>query len=173
MRPTHPKNGDPPRVAIASISPLKSHLIPLPILSRKTIFGKKAYSRTQSEFMRRTADLSAVPSLANRTPLHGVRSLATSWRRVGSLALPRAPIVCGAVHTLRCGVRTWKLPAFYWVLLLQDENPEFGWIPNGSQIRLLKQAFSLSLSFFFGFGDSTPINRNSKLYAGSCRTYDP
>jgi hypothetical protein len=39
---------------------------------------------------------------------------------------------------------------------IPDSNPEAG-------------SFSL---FFLGFGDSTPINRNSKLYAGNRRTYD-
>jgi hypothetical protein len=62
------------------------------------------------------------------------------------------------------------LPAFWWVLLLWDENPRFDRIPNGSRILVPKQA--VSLSFFFGFGESTPINRNSKLYAGSHRTYN-
>jgi hypothetical protein len=74
-----PKNGDPPRVIIASVSPLKSHPNSPPILSRKLIFSKKLISEHNREFMKRTADLSAVPSLASRTPIHGVCSLATSW----------------------------------------------------------------------------------------------
>jgi hypothetical protein len=50
----------------------------------------------------------AVPSLVNRTPLHGVRSLATPWRGIASPALPRAPVECGAVHNVWCGMRTWN-----------------------------------------------------------------
>jgi hypothetical protein len=34
------------------------------------------------------------------------------------------------------------------------------------------QSRQFYFSLFFGFGDSTPINRNSKLYAGIRRTYD-
>jgi hypothetical protein len=63
------------------------------------------------------------------------------------------------------------LPAFWWVLLLRDENPRFNPIPDGSRIQIPKQKVSLSL-FIFGFGDFTPINQNSKLYAGSRRTYN-
>jgi hypothetical protein len=62
-----------------------------------------------------------------------------------------------------------RLPAFWWVLLLRDENMRSDRIPDGSRIQIPKQAVYLSL---FGFGDSTPIRRNSKLYAGSHRTYD-
>jgi hypothetical protein len=81
--------------------------------------------------------------------------------------------VCGAVHTVWCGVRTWndgRSTSSAWFLVGVDENPGSDRIPNGCRIQILKQG--VSLSFFFGFGDSTPINRNLKLYAGSRRTYN-
>jgi hypothetical protein len=102
------------------------------------------------------------------------------WRHLGDA--PRCPPshahpLCVGPYTLygvACApgmmAAAARLPAFWWVLLLRDENPRFVWIPDGSQIRIPKQA--VYLSFFFRFGDSTPINQNSKLYAGRRRTYD-
>jgi hypothetical protein len=56
------------------------------------------------------------------------------------------------------------------VLLLRDENLVPSQIPDGYHIRILKQeVFSLSFSVF---GDSTPINQNSKYFVGICRAYD-